>query len=394
MKKNNTTNAWAWRLISRLAFNRVSVIHRQRIPASGPLLFVATHRNGALDAAAYKVAIDNAMPMVSAQLQGNAVGRFLFQGIAVARAKDRKRGLQGDNVQAVNQCIELLQDQGRLFVMPEGTSSLGPCHLPFQRGAAKIAHAALQAGVKLRIVPLAVHYLDPTAWQSRVEILVGDAVQPASDSTVATLHRMISQALEAVGANFENQTLQRNAETLAYASTLGSDRSYAESLKYFEKIDPDHSVKLEQRMRSLLSDNKLFNHQGVALIPARLAPFYFLYWLLLMPFPLAFSLLNAPVLIAGYIASRTLPDDNNVIAFWRMVVALPLGLLWAVLLSVLAAATSGGVGLVLYWLTSVIGIKTWYRFRKLSAALANGVLRANVQSGLAQLQRDLVRDMP
>jgi len=132
--------------------------------------------------------------MVSAQLHRLPLGSILFAGIAVARAKDRDRGIEADNGEAVQQCIAVLKTGGQLVVMPEGTSSLGPGHLPFHRGAARIVKAALDAGVAPVIVPLAVHYEDPTAWQSRVEVLVGDAVRPEPDAAVGAIHRLISGA--------------------------------------------------------------------------------------------------------------------------------------------------------------------------------------------------------
>ena len=216
-----------WRLIGRLAFNRITVVGRERLPRSGAVLYVATHRNGALDGAPYTLAVPAAVPMVSAQLHRTALGRFLFQGIPVARTKDRERGIAADNRQLIERCISLLKYDCQLLVMPEGTNTLGFRHLPYQRGAARIAHAALDAGITLTIVPLAVHYEAPTVWQSRAEVLVGEPMQLQGSEDVAALHRVITQALESVGANFASEDEQRKAEALAYASTLGTDASYA-----------------------------------------------------------------------------------------------------------------------------------------------------------------------
>jgi len=387
-------NLLAWRFIGVVAFNRIKVVNRDNLSVSGPILYVATHRNGALDAAAYKVAVKNIVPIVSAQLQRSAIGRFLFQGIPVARAKDRERGIQADNALAMTSSLEVLKNNGQLFVMPEGTSTLGHTHLPFHRGAARIAHAAIEAGVKLTIIPLAVHYEDPTVWQSRVEVLVGNPVQPNANADIATLHSIITHGLESVGANFGSANDQRSAEALAYAATLGTETSYAKSLKYFEQLKSDETTRMMQRMESVVQREKLCTHQRVPLIPLHSWMFYALYWLILIPFVVSFSLLNAPVLVAGYLASRKLPDAPNVMAFWRMMVGLPAALIWVLLISLMLVLFAGSTGMLIYWVATIVGIKSWYRFRKLSVALCNGLLHGHVKKELMQMHRELNKGTP
>lgn len=391
--KSNPASRLVWRIIGRLAFNRIGVEGSERLPLSGAVLYVATHRNGALDTAPYMFTVPGAVPMVSAQLHRNPLGRFLFHGIPVARAKDRERGMAADNQQAVEHCIALLRDGGRLFVMPEGTSSLGFKHLPFQRGAARIAHAALEAGVALSIVPLGVHYEDPTAWQSRVEVLVGEVLRPAPGDNVAAIHRLIAQGLESVGANFASEDAQRHAEALAYAATLGTDASYALSLKHFEQTPAENLAEIVQPLEALVRQEHLCRHQGIPLLTVVPWPLYALYWLVLAPPVVGFCLLNAPVLAAGFIASRKLPDAPNVVAFWRMVAGLPVGLAWAALLSAGLALGCGLAAVAVYWAVSIAGIGAWYRFRKLSIALCSGLFHAQARPALMQAWHELKERM-
>lgn len=381
-----------WRLIGRLAFNRITVVGH--VPRSGAVLYVATHRNGALDGAPYTLAVPHAVPMVSAQLHRTALGRFLFQGIPVARAKDRERGIAVDNRQSIERCISLLKHDGQLLVMPEGTSTLEFRHLPYQRGAARIARAALDAGVTLTIVPLGVHYEDPTVWQSRAEVLVGEPLQLQGSEDVAALHGIITQALESVSANFTSEDEQRNAEALAYACTLGTDASYALSLKHFEQSNPEAVAGIVSPLASLAREEGLCTHQGVPLIPVGPWPLYATYWLALAPLVAAFSLLNAPALGTGWIASRKLPDAPNVVSFWRMVVGLPTGLAWATLASVAGSLAAGLPGAIAYWGVTVAGVGAWYRFRKLSVALCNGLLHAGAKPALLGTYQDLKENMP
>lgn len=382
-------NHWLWRWIGGLAFNRIAVIDQENLPGSGPVLFVATHRNGALDAAPYKVAVPRAIPMVSAQLHRMPLGRCLFRGIAVARAKDRGRGIEADNQQALQACVELLRAGGQLLVMPEGTSTLGPRHLPFHRGAARIARAVMDAGTLPTIVPLAVHYEDPTAWQSRVEVRVGRPLYPQADAKVAELHRQISLGLEQVGVNFPDEGAQFMAERLAYAATLGTGLSYARSLKSFEGGTPGALIEQMQQLQVLAQQQKLVLHQGVPLVPVGSWIPYAAYWMLLAPLVASFVLFNWPALALAVLASRKLADALNVIAFWRMAIGLPTGLAWGLSASLMVGYSVGPWGVVVYWLASAGGVLAWYRFRKLSVALANALLRSNAKPALLQAYRCL-----
>lgn len=311
--------------------------------------------------------------MVSAQLQRSLLGRWLFPGIVVSRAKDKARGIHADNAAAIKQCVEQLTQGGRLLVMPEGTSKLGFRHLPFQRGAARILTASINAGAQPTIVPLAVHYEDATIWQSRVEVLTGPALRPQTNDEKA-LHDLIVEALEAVGANFPDAKTQRLAEQLAYAATLGTDQSYAKMLKRFEQDIPQELADGAEDLDRIAENNALRRHQGLPLVPVGPWPLYLAYWLILAPVIAGFCLANLPALAAGYVASRSLPDDDNVVAFWRMIVGLPAALLWGLIVSASCLLFSNTVGLLGYWLLSVGGILFWYRFRKLSVALVNLLL--------------------
>lgn len=378
-----------WRIIGRLAFNRITVVGRERLPRSGAVLYVATHRNGALDGAPYIMTVPSAVIMVSAQLHRSALGRFLFRGIPVARAKDRKRGIVADNQQSVDQCVNLLKTGGQLLIMPEGTSTLGCGHLPFRRGAANIAHAALAAGARLSLVPLGVHYEDPTVWQSRVEVLVGEPAQLSANDDVDTIHQVVTQGLETVGASFPTDDAQRNAQALAYACTLGRKVSYALTLKNLEQTKPETVAGIVQPLVSFAHRERLCLHQGVPLVPVMAWPLYAIYWLVLAPFVAGFCLVNAPALAAGYIASRKLPDEPNVISFWRIVAGLPVGVVWSALATTVLAFALGFGGVAAYWGVTVGGIGAWYRFRKLSVALCNGLFHAGAKPGLLNAYREI-----
>ncbi|HSJ02304.1 MAG TPA: 1-acyl-sn-glycerol-3-phosphate acyltransferase, partial [Verrucomicrobium sp.] len=126
------------RLISWLYFDRVTVTGREHLPApdEGPVLFLCLHRNGAVDAFVYHALLAPTRFMVSVQLCRSWFGRLFFTGIQVVRDKDRAKTPDAEqiNQQAMRECQTCLAKGGRLTIFPEGTSTLGPSHLPFRGG--------------------------------------------------------------------------------------------------------------------------------------------------------------------------------------------------------------------------------------------------------------------
>jgi len=45
---------WCHWLCARLYFERITVLHPERLPENGPVLYVGLHRNGAVDGFIYR----------------------------------------------------------------------------------------------------------------------------------------------------------------------------------------------------------------------------------------------------------------------------------------------------------------------------------------------------
>jgi len=380
-----------------LYYSRLSVLGVERLRGRGPVLFVALHRNGAVDGLVYAAALPPATFMISSQLRRSPLGRLFFAGIEVVRGKDH--GDRSRNRGAMQQCLDLLAGGGRLVVMPEGTSSLGPRHLPFHHGAARIASAALAAGVPLSIVPLGVHYERAWAFRSRVEVVVGHALDTAlapelnGEQRVEVLHGRIAEGLESVGAQFGSEAAQEQCEQLAYVATLATDRSYFDSLKQLETGIPTAIRETAARVEDEAQAKSLLRHQGVPLCPMGPVATYAALLVALTPVVAAAALLNLPPLAAGWWAGRRFPDDRNVIALWRMLVGLPALLGWTlVVIGISIAVTDWRVAAV-HAVVTLGGILAWYRYKKLAVATVNGLRFPSLTETLLGFRRTVLEEL-
>lgn len=385
---------WHW-LCAHLYFERITVRHRERLGKVGPILYVGLHRNGAVDGFVYRQVVPRGVFLISTQLLRSWFARLFFCGIAVARKQDEED--QSQNDAALRQCVQLLTYGGELVVFPEGTSSLGPRHLPFKSGAARIALAALAQGVPLRMVPLGIHYERAWAFRSKVEVVVGECIPTELAPGLSELgqlkemKRRLTAALESVGANFASVDEQQKVERLAYVATLGTRQSYFAALKAWESGVPDPLLARWQELARELASRRVLLHQGVPLFPTAPWVLYAGLLLLLGPMVLAGAILNLPPLLAGWLAARRFADGPNVIALWRILVGLPTFVLWLGTVIVLLLCFGGGGWLLGYALLTFAALKSLYRVKKLAVAVWNGLAHRPMAGRAREFHRAILQ---
>ncbi|MGO8929812.1 MAG: 1-acyl-sn-glycerol-3-phosphate acyltransferase [Limisphaerales bacterium] len=385
-------------LCVRLYFERLTVLHPERLPPAGAALYVALHRNGAVDGFVYHQVVPRGIFLVSTQLLRGFFARLFFCGIAVARKQDEEDHSQNDT--ALRQCTQLLADGGELVVFPEGTSSLGPRHLPFKSGAVRIALDAVARGVPLCIVPLGIHYERAWAFRSKVEVVVGEPVStelPAGLSELGRLKEMkrrMTTALESVGANFASPEAQQTAERLAYAATLGTPRTYFDSLKSLEAGVPEPLLARWRELEPRFASRRVLRHQGVPLFPVGPWMLYALLLLVLGPIVLAGALVNLPPLLAGWLAARKFADGPNVIALWRILVGLPLFVIWYGVVTIGLLFCGGWWWVLGYALLTFAALKSLYRTKKLAVAVWNGLAHRPLARRAHEYHQAVLQTLP
>lgn len=373
---------WPWFLV-RLYFERAKLIHGDRLPRDGPVLYVALHRNGAVDGWVYRHFIPDAAFLISTQLRRSLLGRLFFAGIEVAREKDAERSADPSGArEALERCLGHLAAGGSLVVMPEGTSTLGPRHLPFKSGAARLLSAALDRGIQVRAVPLGISYEQAWAFRSRVEVWVGRQIDlelgeaAGPGARLLEVKRRVRSALEEVGVNVANEDRQSLVERLACLATLGTDKSYCAALKSFEKDIPAPLLAAWQALDSDIRKQGLLTYQGVPLFPERPFLVEAVSLAALGVVVLGAMLANLPPLLAGWSAGRTFPDGRNVVSLWRILVGAPAFVLWFLLVCAGAGMLGAWPGWGCYVLLTWAGLRLYDRAERLSVAMANGLLHS------------------
>ena len=381
--------------IRQLYFSRVEVTGANQIPATGPVLALCLHRNGAVDGFVYRKVLPQVAFMLKATLRRSLMGRLFFDGLEVARTED---GGRNGNLEVIDECVNWLENDGFLGVFPEGTSSLGPRHFPFKSGAPRIALRHLQDGLPLTVLPLGIHYERPWAFRSRVEVVIGPRISldeladiESSGARLQEVKRRFTTALESVGMNVPDAQWQEMAQNFAYIATLGTKHTYFAALKAMEHQLPAEAVRAWENFETKARGRRLLRHQGVPLFPLRY-PWLYVLAALLLALPVAVgALMNVPPLAVAWWAGRKFPDDRNVIALWRILTGVPLLVIWS------AAWVAAGILFGLWWLPLIyfaltwLAVRGWYRLKKLAVVAWNGLFFPGLRSDALEIHRAVLK---
>ena len=401
---NNPWHRWLHTFCNWVFFDRVTVTGAERLPVAGPVLLLGWHRNGAVDGFVYHQIAPRAVFMLAARLRRNPLGRLFFGGIEVVRPKDRAPNPEAaeTNAHALAQCVDLMRVGGALVVFPEGTSSLGPRHLPYKSGAARLLLDYLEApdAKPIQVVPLGIHYESPWTFRDRVEVLVGEPIPaelPAGLSPIGRLRevrRRIEAGLDSVGVNVGTAEELDLIQRVAYTATLGTDRSYARTLKQLERGLPPRLAAGWRELEPELVGRRLWFHQGVPLFPMSHPLLYGVALGVFGVLTVPGVLLNLPPLVAGAWAGRCFPDGRNVIALWKLLVGVPALVLWNLVLLIVSAVTGHPLWFAAYALATVVSLKLWYRVRKLAVAVHNAWFHPELYARALAFRETVLREVP
>jgi 1-acyl-sn-glycerol-3-phosphate acyltransferase len=165
------------KVLVRIFFRRIEVEGRGRLPAGAPVVLVANHINGLVDA----MLLMASLPRFPRFLGKSTLFRILplwpflkLAGVVpVYRAKDGESTARNES--SFRTCRSLLARQGLVALFPEGISHDESMLQPLKTGAARIAlGAAVDDGVAgVVIVPVGLSYDAKARFRSRALVQIG-----------------------------------------------------------------------------------------------------------------------------------------------------------------------------------------------------------------------------
>src|SRR5688572_25118834 len=166
--------------LARIYYSRIEIAGADRIPLTGPVLFVANHANSLLDPVMIGIAANRQVHFLAKAplFQIPVFGRLLFAlGMVPAfRASDDSSQV-GRNVESLSRAAKFLAAGEAVGIFPEGKSH-DALHLEqVKSGAARMALQAIESGADLTIVPLGLNYEHKERFRSAVLIEAGEPIR-------------------------------------------------------------------------------------------------------------------------------------------------------------------------------------------------------------------------
>ncbi len=146
----------------------------------GPLLLAVNHPNSFLDAIILCTLFNEPVYSLARgdAFKGKLISRILaaFKMLPVYRASEGVENLE-DNYKTFNDCSEIFKQNGIVLIFSEG-KCINEWHLrPLKKGTARLAIAAWQQNVPLRILPIGINYSSFNLFGKNVHINTGKPIE-------------------------------------------------------------------------------------------------------------------------------------------------------------------------------------------------------------------------
>jgi glycerol-3-phosphate O-acyltransferase/dihydroxyacetone phosphate acyltransferase len=357
------------RLALRIFFRHIEVAGLERVPRTGPVMFVLNHPNGLVDPVFILCLAPRRVSFLakSPLFRMPVVGYFVraLEAIPVYRRQDAGEDTSR-NRETFEKCRALLKRGGTIAICPEGVSHNEPRLLPLKTGAARIALAAASDGeaFDLQIVPAGLYYTSKTTFRSAALLYFGEpigvepvALEPSGEppresvralssriecalrevvlnaehdealATIGRAERIFSSANEGSQEGFslarELQLRQRFIEGYAFHRAHSFERLAAleARIRRYEEELKQAGLDLEDLSASHVSSRRLARYAATRLLP----------FLIFSPLAVAGALLHYPAYrLAGFFATKFSQEADDVVSTIKIIAAMLLfPLTWA-----------------------------------------------------------------
>lgn len=207
-------------------YSEYIVLGKENIPAEGPFIFAPNHLNALMDAlAVLSVSSDSYSTVFLARadmFRKRRMADFLtFAKIMPAfRIRDGIENL-GKNAEIFNRCVEVLETNNAMGIMPEGNQELERKIRPLVKGIFRVAFSAQERigpNKNVKITPVGIDFGSLTKAQSHIIINIGKPIEVADYMT-------LYKENVAVATNQIKEELRNKLENLVLH--LGTEKHYS-----------------------------------------------------------------------------------------------------------------------------------------------------------------------
>ncbi|MDA3076225.1 1-acyl-sn-glycerol-3-phosphate acyltransferase [Campylobacter sp. JMF_04 NA10] len=335
-------------------------------------IFALSHRNGAVDGWVYSYIFKNAVFTLAKSLQRNFFLKILFPGIAIFREKDKPKTYKQKNIQAFKNMLNTL-NHTPLCIFPEGTSSLGLSHLPFEKGISTLSATFVKQNKKsLAITPFAIFYDDPTCMGGKVFIKQGEQIISNSLNS-DEIHANLTKNFEKILTEYKNEEDMQNAHKIAVLATLfDENKNYTEILLNLQNSQKQN---LEQNLQIYENETKgknLLLYKKIAIYPKNiLVSFWTLFITSLIVLPTLF--INFIPILCGFFAGKK-SKETHTISLYKILAGYGVGAVFYAILVVLGMVFGGAkgvLGVIFALIFSLWGLRLYGAFKKHLIAILN-----------------------
>lgn len=161
----------------------VTINNKAALKAQGPLLIAANHPNSFLDAIILSSLFK--YPICSLARGDAFTGKFISRLLSslhilpVYRVSEGVENLES-NYATFDACLELFRQNKIVLIFSEGRC-INEWHLrPLKKGTARLALAAWQQGIPLKVMPLGINYSSFKFFGKNIILRFGEAISPQS----------------------------------------------------------------------------------------------------------------------------------------------------------------------------------------------------------------------
>lgn len=303
------------RLLAGILFRRIRQYGRQHVPASGPVFFACTHRNGAVDGCVVSTVLTRPLFILGANLTDSPLMRIFFGGHLAINRTPRTLAENRENRDKLAAAARMATAGRQVVMFPEGTSWLGPTLRPVRKGMAWLIRQALKELPEIVVIPTGLHYERGDVLRSDVEVHFGPPLRfsPEDAANLDAITTRLADALSGVAVIFTDADAQTQGECLAHAALhLDPGLSHRNICRAFAHAELP--AVLMDSVQSLYGNG----FRRPPILPATSILRTGLHALLLSLVVLPAGLINLPTCLGAFLLAGRYADDTNVVTLWRM----------------------------------------------------------------------------